>query len=120
MRVATTCLIRMWISKAKLYFEIVNLQKVLRAAFKAAKPFEARVKSYYNQLASGEEVYINTGTLCRISTKYDQRERAFTETRRLTIRISHMATKRKHAMIGYSDEDGAFEDLAEIHMRWKG
>jgi len=106
----------MWISKVDSYFEIVNLKKVLFIAFKVAKRFEVRARFYRDQLVANEEVNIDTGKMCRITTKYDWTEKPFTETVKLTLYISKKFTKTKHVMMGHYDEDGGFDEIAEVHL----
>jgi hypothetical protein len=109
-------MIGMWISKVDSYFEIVNLKKVLLIAFKTAKQFEARARFYRDQLATNEEVNIDTGRMCRITTKYDWAEKPFTETVKLTLSVSKKFTKTKHVVIGHYDENGGFDEIAEVHF----
>ena len=109
-------MIGMWISKVDSCFETVNLKKVLLIAFEVAKQFEARARFYRDNLATNEEINIDTGRMCRITTKYDWAEKPFTETVKLTICISKKFTKTKHVMIGHYDEDGGFDEIAEVHL----
>lgn len=113
----------MWITKAEdrfTSFKIVNLQKVMRIAFKAAKKVEQRLVFYYSNIEENEEVTLDTEVLCRVVEQLDADIKPISD----TVRFQVLGTrgkwprprKKPQFFVGYSDEDGSFEKIAEVHL----
>lgn len=112
----------MWIvdvGEKERYSRIVNLQKVLRIAFMAAKKVEARISLYREILGVGEEVTFETGVLCKVVASIAG-SRPASKTVGLQVvgtRTPHLKRVRKPKFfVGHFDEDGCFEEIAEVFV----
>jgi hypothetical protein len=102
-------------------FKLVNLRKVLRIAFRAAKKVEGRLFFYYDALELNEEITLETGVLCKIVESFDGMSKSVSDTVRFQVigtRTPELKPRKKPKFfIGYFDDDGGLEKIAEIHLQ---